>query len=242
MGRVEQESSGESFLTTRWSIVRSAADLDPERARAALATLCQSYWYPLYAFVRRKGVAAQDAEDVVQSFFARILEKRNFDSVSPEKGRFRSFLLASIQNHLANLRDAARAEKRGAGRSALEIDFARADARFGLEAKPEAAERAYEREWALALLERALAGVEQEYRASERGELFDVLKAELTGAGSSHAEYAQRLASNEGAVKVAVHRLRKRYRERLRAEIAETVADPGEIEAEIADLFEALGN
>lgn len=240
---MDLQSDGDRFLTTRWSIVRTAASLDPERATAALSTLCQSYWYPLYAFVRRKGVAAQDAEDVVQSFFARILEKRNFDSVTPEKGRFRSFLLASIQNHLANMRDAARAEKRGAGRAPLAIDFATADVRFGLEARADEPERAFERAWALALLDRALAGVEQEYRATERGALFDVLKGELTGtADNPYAIYAQRLDSNEGAIKVAVHRLRKRYRERLRAEIAETVADPGEIEAEIADLFKALGN
>ncbi|HTF88798.1 MAG TPA: sigma-70 family RNA polymerase sigma factor [Planctomycetota bacterium] len=239
---METGSGADQFLTTRWSIVRAAGGQDKTLARAALASLCQSYWYPLYAFVRRKGVAAQDAEDVVQGFFAQVLANDNFLRVAPEKGRFRSYLLVCAQNHLANLRDGEKAQKRGEGRAALDIDFSSADTRFGLEATVEDPNRAFERAWALALLERALVGLEQEYRASDRGALFDVLKPELTGGtGAGYASYAARLDSNEAAIKVAVHRLRKRYRERLRAEIAQTVADESEIEAEIRDLFAALG-
>jgi RNA polymerase sigma-70 factor (ECF subfamily) len=242
MGLVSPGPSDESFLTTRWSLVRGAAGGDAERAHAALTTLCRTYWFPLYAFVRRKGVPAQDAEDVVQGFFARLLDKRALGQVTPEKGRFRSFLLASIQNHLANLRDAQRTLKRGGGQAHVEIDFADADARYQLQARLEDPQRAFERAWALELLARALNGLEQEYRASDRGALFDVLKPELTGAESSpYASYAAQLCSTESAVKVAVHRLRRRYRERLRATIAETVQGEQEIEAEIADLFLALG-
>ena len=236
------QPTNEEFLTTRWSMVRAAGG-EGAAAREALAGVCRAYWYPLYAFVRRKGVAAADAEDVVQGYFERLLEKFDFARLAPERGRFRSFLLAGVENHLANVRDAARAQKRGGGMTRVPIDFAAADARFRSEAREEDPARAFEREWALALLERALTGLEQEYRASERGELFDVLKGELAGDGAaSHAHYAERLGSTEGAVKVAVHRLRKRYRERLRAEIAETVVDPRDVEHEIADLFRALGS
>ena len=241
MVRVSLPPGDDSFLTTHWSLVLRAGGQDSERAQAALATLCRAYWYPLYAFVRRKGVAAHDAEDVVQSFFARLLDKHALEQASPEKGRFRSFLLASIQNHLANLRAAERTQKRGGGQVALDIDFVAADARFRLEAGGEDAQKSFERAWALELLARALSGLEAEYRASERGVLFDVLKPELVGGESApYAAYAERLSSNVAAVKVAVHRLRKRYRERLRAAIAETVAGEAEIEAEIADLFQAL--
>ena len=241
MAPVSLPPGNESFLTTRWSLVLQAAGQDSEHAQAALASLCRAYWYPLYAFVRRKGVAAQDAEDVVQSFFARLLDKQALAQVRPEKGRFRSFLLASIQNHLANLRDAERSLKRGGGQALLDIDFAAADARYCLEAGALDAQKSFERAWALDLLARALSGLEAEYRASERGALFDVLKPELVGGeGAPYADYAARLSSNVAAVKVAVHRLRKRYRERLRAAIAETVAGEAEIESEISDLFRAL--
>ena len=241
MALVTAPSHDESFLTTHWSLVLRAGAVDSVSANAALATLCKSYWYPLYAFVRRKGVGPEDAEDVVQGFFARLLDKHALEQATPDKGRFRSFLLASIQNHLANVRAAQHAQKRGGGQVGLDIDFAHADARFRLEARNEDPQKAFERAWALELLARALSGLEQEYRASQRGELFDVLKPELVGGeGAPYAAYAARLSSNEAAVKVAVHRLRKRYRERLRAAIAETVVGEAEIEAEIADLFRAL--
>ena len=230
------------FLTTQWSVVRAAGKLDGDLAREALTFLCQTYWYPLYAFARRKGVAAQDAEDVVQGFFAELLTNADLAQVAPEKGRFRSYLLACMQNHISDVREHASAQKRGGDRVALPIDFAHADARFAADSGEGDPNRVFERAWAMALLDRALVGLEQEYRASDRGELFDTLKGELTGAsGHAYETYATRLDSSEGAIKVAVHRLRKRYRERLRAEIAETVADEGEIDAEIGDLFRALG-
>jgi RNA polymerase sigma factor (sigma-70 family) len=233
--------SREEFVPTRWSLVRDAAGADSERARVALATLCQAYWYPLYAFVRRKGVPAGEAEDVVQGFFARLLEKRDLAGVARENGRFRSFLAASIQHYLANLRDHERAEKRGGGRVRLDVDFAGADTRFALEAPDGDPLQAFERGWAVELLRRALEGLEQEYRATNRGELFDVLRGAITdGERAPVAEYARRLGSTEKAVKVAVHRLRVRYRERLRAEIAETVTGEAEVEAEIGALFRAF--
>jgi RNA polymerase sigma-70 factor (ECF subfamily) len=220
-----------------------AAGGDGAAAREAVAALCRDYWFPLYAFVRRKGVGAEDAEDVVQGFFAELLLKFDFSRLAPERGRFRSFLLAGVQHHLANVRDRADAAKRGGDRTRVPIDFADADARFALQARDEDPGKAFEREWALALLERALALLEQEYRASDRGELFDVLKGELAGgAEERYASYAARLGASEAAVKVAVHRLRKRYRERLRAEIAGTVVDERDVDLEIADLFRALGS
>jgi RNA polymerase sigma-70 factor (ECF subfamily) len=228
-------------MTTRWSVVLGAADENEPRAREALAVLCHTYWYPLYTFVRRSGVAAVDAEDVVQGFFARLLESRDLARIAPERGRFRAFLLAAVKHHLANLRDRERALKRGAGRVHLWIDFAAAHERFaGEEARELAPERAFERAWALELVARAVAELERQYRASNRSELFDALKGELDGSGGSHAEIGVRLGLSAGAVKVAAHRLRARFRGTLRALVAETVEGEAEIEAELADLLAAL--
>ena len=234
---------GSSFLTTRWSVLAAAASPDPVLSRAALETLCAGTWYPLYAFVRRHGHGADDARDLVQGFFASFLEKADLASLDPARGRFRSFLLASIRNWMADERERANAQKRGGGARSISIDFEDADERYrvdpGADLSPE---RLFERQWAIALLALALARIEAEYVSSGKRDLFEALKPALQGrsADAPLAEIATRLDSTEGAVKLAVHRLRKRFREALRAEIAETVSTEEQIEEEIADLFRAL--
>ena len=234
---------GSSFLTTRWSVLAAAASPDPVLSRAALETLCAGTWYPLYAFVRRHGHGADDARDLVQGFFASFLEKVDLGSLDPAGGRFRSFLLASIRNWMADEHRRASAQKRGGGASPIPIDFDGADERYRIDPGAELSpERLFERQWAIALLDLALARVEAEYASSGKRDLFEALKPALQGrsADAPLAEIAARIDSTEGAVKVAVHRLRKRFREALRAEIAETVATEEQIEEEIRDLFRAL--
>lgn len=229
-----------TFHTTRWTRVLAAAG-EGDGAREALAALCTAYWYPLYAYARRRGAGAEDAADLVQGFFARWIEKRDLRAVTPEKGRFRSFLLATFQHHLANARDRELASKRGGGRVVLAIDFADGDERFEREpARSLTPEQEFERAWALEVLAAATERVEREYRSSSRGELFDALRGELAGASAPHAEVAERLGTSAGAVKVAAHRLRERFGESLRAIVAETVASPAAVDAEIGALLRAL--
>jgi RNA polymerase sigma factor (sigma-70 family) len=240
----QHERQEQRFMTTHWSVVLAAADASSPDSDRALATLCETYWYPLYAFVRRQGHAAHEAEDLTQEFFARILEKQYLEGVGPEKGRFRTFLLVCLRRFLANEWDRKRAVKRGGGRAPLSIDFAGADARYRLEPSHHlTAERLFERRWALTLLEQVLAGLAQEMQRSGKGELFDALKVYLTASSSAppHAEAGKRLNMTEGAVKVAVHRLRGRYRQLLRDEIAKTVGEEADVEEEIGKLFAALG-
>jgi RNA polymerase sigma-70 factor (ECF subfamily) len=237
------------FLTTRWSVVRAAGAGvgDPHAAREALASLCTGYWYPLYAFVRRRGHSSEDARDLTQAFFARLLERDELGALDPKLGRFRAWLLASARNFLANETERARAEKRGGGRVPIPIDVAQADSRFALEAGDDLSpERAFARGWALELLARTREGLRAEYAARSQAPIFDALEPTLAGAdGDPGAEprsvLAERLGMTTGAVDVAAHRLRQRFRERLRSEVAGTLTDPAEIQDEIAALFEALG-
>ena len=234
-----------SFLTTRWSLIEAAGAADGERARAALSELCADYWFPLYAYVRRTGVGAVEAEDVVQGFFADLLERGDLARVTRGAGRFRGFLKVAVKHHLANVRDRERAAKRGGGRVRLAIDLQGAAERFEREqGREEEPERAFDRLWALELLERCVAELEAEYVHSGREAVFAALAGALQGGGESldHAEAARRLATSEGAVRVAAHRLRKRFGERLRARIAETVADPAQVELELDELLAALGS
>jgi len=232
------------FLTTRWSLVEAAGAADGERARAALSELCAEYWFPLYAYVRRCGVGADEAQDVVQGLFADLIGRGDLARLTRGVGRFRGFLKTAVRHHLANLRDRERAEKRGGGRVRLAVDFEGAAERFerqgGREADPE---RAFDRLWALELIERCVAELEAEYAASGRGAVFAELKGALQGGdeGIDYAAVAERLSTGEGALRVAAHRLRKRFGERLRARIAETVARPEEVEPELDELFRALG-
>ena len=233
-----------SFATTHWSLVLAAGKGAPADAQEALAALCETYWYPLYAYVRRQGHQPDDAQDLTQAFFARLLEKHYLQSADPERGRFRSFLLTAFKRFLSKERDRERAKRRGGGRKLLPLDFEAGERRYSLEPAHEAtAEKIYEQRWALTLLDRVFVRLRDESDRAGKREGFNRLKVYLTGeAGTpSHQEAAARLAMTEGAVKVAVHRLRRRYRELLRDEIAQTLADPREVEDEIRALFAALG-
>jgi RNA polymerase sigma factor (sigma-70 family) len=231
------------FVTTHWSMVLSAGRSDSTHAQAALEKLCRTYWLPIYAFVRRQGHNSHDAQDLTQEFFSRLLEKKSLAGVDPAKGRFRSFLLGSLKHFLANEWDKARAQKRGGGQRLISIDANHAETSYAIEpADQMTAEKIFERRWALTLLEQVMQQLREDYVRDGKTRLFEELKSTLTGASRSapYAEIAARLAMSEGAVKVAVHRLRQRYRELLRAEIAHTVASPAEVEDEIRNLFATL--
>jgi RNA polymerase sigma factor (sigma-70 family) len=245
-----EKSSGEPahgphFVTTQWSAVLTAGRSDSTRAGIALEKLCRTYWFPIYAFVRRQGHNPYDAQDLTQEFFARLLARKDIAGVKREKGRFRSFLLASLKHFLANEWDKARAQKRGGGEGLIPIDFTGAETICGGEpADRFTAEKIFERRWALTLLEQVLRRLREEFVHAGKEELFEQLKPTLTEASRAvrYAEIGARLHLSEGAVKVAVHRLRARYRELLRAEIAGTVAGADEIEDEIRSLFAALAD
>lgn len=233
------------FPPTRWSVVLAAQQTPSPAAADALETLCRAYWQPLYVFVRRQGHTKEDAQDLVQEFFARLLQKQWLDAVAREKGRFRSFLLASLKNFLLNEWDRQRAQKRGGGQAPLPLDTAIAERQYQAEPDPgAAADRAFERRWALTLIERTLARLREEFAAAGKTREFDVLKIFLTAeqTGISYAAVAAQLDLNEVAARVAVHRLRRRFREHFRAEIAHTVARPDDIEAEVRHLMAALGD
>jgi RNA polymerase sigma factor (sigma-70 family) len=227
------------FEPTRWTFVLAASRQgDTLAGRAALAELCETYWYPLYAYVRRCGYSAHDAEDLTQAFFARLLEKNSLAGASPEKGRFRSYLLAAIKHFLANEWDRSRARKRGGGKTILSLDGAAGESRHPLEpADGLTPDRIFERQWALALLDRVLDQLAAEF--AERPAHFAALKDFLTAdaAPGATAAAARTLGLSEGAVRVAAHRLRQRYRHLLRAEIAQTVDGRSEVDAEIRRLF-----
>jgi DNA-directed RNA polymerase specialized sigma24 family protein len=236
-------------MTTHWSVVLAAVDRSSPGAPTALSTLCGTYWYPLYAFVRRQGYAPDEAEDLTQAFFERALEKDYLGNVvGPEKGKFRTFLLVCLKRFLANEWDRARALKRGGGRTHLPIGPAEledAEGRYAQEPAHElTAEKLYDRRWALTVLHGALTRTEQELRQAGKGKLFDALKQYLVAEHNapSYADAGKPLGMTEGAVKVAVHRLRERYREVLRDEIVATLQDPSKVEEEVRDLFAALAD
>jgi RNA polymerase sigma-70 factor (ECF subfamily) len=229
-----------AFATTRWSVILSAGHETPA-AHAALSTLCRAYWYPLYAFVRRQGNSPEDAQDLTQEFFVRLIAKGWLDAVARERGRFRSFLLAAMKHFLANEWDKAQAQKRGGGAECFSIDETTAEGRYVHEPADIASpENLFEQRWASALLDQVLARLREEMTAAGKAAQFDVLKGCLAGEKPQHAALAAQLGMGEGAVKVAVHRLRDRYRALIRAEIAQTVADPSEIDDELRHLFAAL--
>ena len=239
----ERLAASPVFVTTHWSIVVAAGRADTSRARDALARLCQTYWHPLYAYVRRVGHSPHDAQDLTQEFFARLLEKNYLADADESRGRFRSFLLASLKHFLANEWHKAQTQKRGGGQIPISIDVSAAETSCHFEpADTTTADKIYERRWALTLLDQVLRRLREEYVRDGKQNLFEQLKPTLTEASRSvaYAEIARRLDTTEGAVKVAVHRLRQRYREILRAEIAETVASPDEVEDELRNLFAAL--
>ncbi|MSU50585.1 MAG: sigma-70 family RNA polymerase sigma factor [Opitutus sp.] len=232
-----------AFATTQWSLVLQAAGPGAPEAARALAGLCATYWYPLYAFVRRQGHSAHDAQDLTQEFFARLIEKNVLAQVAREKGRFRSFLLAALKNFLANEWDKARAQKRGGGRTFVPLDAGSAESRYAIEPVDTlSADRIYERRWALTLLDRVLDRLRAEHAAGGKAAAFEALKGCLTDGRSaaSYAEIAAHLQTTEGAIKVAVHRLRHRYRELLREEVTETLGRAEEVDDELRHLIAAL--
>jgi RNA polymerase sigma factor (sigma-70 family) len=234
-----------SFPKTQWSIVLAAGRRSTPHSQQALASLCENYWYPLYAYVRRRGYDAEEARELTQEFFTKLLEKNYLQDVDRERGRFRSFLLTSLKHFLANQYDRDQAQKRGGGQSAIPLDIENAESRYRLEPGHNLTpEKIYERRWALTLLERVLAKLRAEQAAAGQPERFDCLKEFLTGKSGTltYSQVAEQLQMTEGAVKVAVHRLRRRYGEILRAEISQTVADPSDVEGEIRGLFSALAH
>lgn len=236
--------AGGRFETTQWSLVLAAGERGSPAAEEALARLCEQYWYPVFAFVRRKGYSTADAQDLTQGFFARLIEKGDLGDADRSRGRFRSFLLTACQYYVANERDRARTRKRGGGAPALSIDVALAEGRYERAlAHAETPERLYDRQWCLTLLDGVLEALRAEYEAAGKGRLFEHLKGFLTGAedAGTHEDAARALQTTAGAVKVAVHRLRRRYREELRRRVADTVGSDGEVEEELRYLLKALG-
>jgi RNA polymerase sigma factor (sigma-70 family) len=239
----ESALSSGGFPSTHWSIVLAAAGGTTPDAREALEQLCRKYWYPLYAYVRRQGHLPEDAQDLTQEFFARFLEKRYLALADPHRGRFRSFLLTCLKHFLANEWDRATAAKRGGGRAVIPLDAESAENRYLAELTDDLTpERAYDQRWAVALLEHVLARLGYEYVTAGKGAQFEVLRAFLWGAQDSvsYADVAAQLHATQGTVKTAVRRLRARYQEVLRSEIAHTVATPEEVEEEIRWLFAAF--
>jgi RNA polymerase sigma factor (sigma-70 family) len=228
------------FATTRWSVVLSTRGEDTA-AKDALAALCASYWYPLYAYARRRGASPEDAQDLVQGFFVVLLERGSLQSADPTRGRFRTFLLTAFQRHAAHERERAAAKKRGGGRGRLPFEIDDGESRYSREPVDERTPEAlFERRWALTLLDRVLARLRDDPRADRKR--LDALLPHLGGPGDArpYAEIAGSLGSTEASIKVAVHHLRKRCRELLRDEVAQTVAGPEETEDELRRLVAAL--
>jgi DNA-directed RNA polymerase specialized sigma24 family protein len=231
------------FATTHWSAVLAAGDGDSSVSSAALERLCRTYWYPLYAFVRRKGHVPDDAQDLTQTFFERLIEKRFLKDVAPERGLFRSFLLAALTHFLANEWDRVKAAKRGGGFQLISLDSSTLEERYGADASSEESpERHFDRLWANAVMDHALELLEQEYRAADKAAQFEGL-ADFLSRPPNPGEYAavgEQLGLNNHAVAVAVGRLRERYRALVRAEIADTVDSPAEVDAELRYLIELV--
>lgn len=230
------------FCTTRWTMVLQAGKRDAPEREAALAELLQAYWYPLYGYIRRKGYESHTAEDLLQGFIARLLEKDALRGVQEGRGRFRNFLLVSLRNYLAGEAERSKAQKRGAAR-VLSLDFEAADARFLCQPSHDiTAERLYERDWALGIIEQTFARLAAESCAADNDRQFAVLSKYLVGttAVPTYAEAAAELGMSEGAIKTAVHRLRAKFRERLCEQVATTLGNDDLLEDEIQRLFSAL--
>ena len=221
----------------------AAGRRDAPQADVALEELCRTYWYPLYAYVRRQGHSREDAEELTQAFFARLLDKNFLEGISSDKGKFRAFLLVAVKRFLANEWDRAHRQKRGGGAQPLSLDWQDADTRYQINpADNLSPDKLYDRAWAVTVLERVITRLRDESGVEGRAKLYEQLKSFLM-AGKSDIPYAQAAASlnlSEGAVRVAVHRLRRRYRELLREEIAQTLSDPGQADEEMQALFSAL--
>lgn len=233
------------FSTTHWSVVLAAGASAAPGSREALERLCKTYWYPLYTYLRRRGCDVHQAEDCTQGFFAALLQRHALERASPEQGKFRSFLLSSLSHFLADQRDHAQAQKRGGGKEIVSLDVEDAETRYRLEpAHDLTPEKLFERSWSLTVLNNAMARLKAEFAETGRQKLFESLKPHLpAGRGpASYKNVAARLDMTEGAVKVAVHRLRDRYRQLVRDQIAQTVSTPEQVDDEIRELFASLAD
>jgi RNA polymerase sigma factor (sigma-70 family) len=240
-----RSAPGDVFATTHWTVVLAAGKRHTPQSDTALEELCKSYWFPLYAYVRRRGQTKENAEDLTQAFFARLLAKNFLENVGSEKGKFRAFLLASLKHFLANEWDKSQAQKRGSGEIHLSLDWQTADTKFQVAAVNEPSpDRAFDREWALALLAKVIERLQLECEAEGKAELFSQLKNFLTAGKneSAQSEIAKSLGMEEGAVRVAIHRLRKRYRQLLRDEIAQTLSESAMVDEEMQALFGAFSS
>ena len=238
-----QSATGEVFATTRWTLVVAAGRRSGPQAEVALEELCRTYWFPLYSFVRRRGHSKEDAEDLTQAFFLKFLEKNYLEGLDSDKGKFRAFLLASLKHFLANEWDRAHRQKRGGGVEPLSLDWQEADARYQINPADDLSpDKLYDRTWAVTLLERVITRLRDECAVEGRARLFEQLKPFLMVGKSAipYAAAAAALGLNEGAARVAVHRLRGRYRELLRDEIGQTLSDPAQAEEELRALFGAF--
>lgn len=234
---------GGRFMTTHWSLVLAAGSETGAGSEEALAKLCEAYWYPIYVFIRRQGYSADEAADLTQGFFARMLEKSYLRDADPQRGRFRSFLLGCLRHFLSNERDRARTQKRGGEYVILPLERETAEGRYLLELRDELTpDKIFDRRWALTLLDRTLTRLRDEHLAKGKLTLFDALRGFLTGdsVGVAYDTVARTLGTTEGAAKVAVHRLRRRFRDLLVEEVASTVADPHDVEDEIRHLLQAV--
>ena len=247
MGRETRDAPGAVgqpvFATTHWSVVLAAAEQESPEAAAALEQLCLTYWRPLYVYVRRRGYGPEEAQDLTQEFFAEFLSKGRFDLADPTRGRFRTFLLKSLQHFLADEWKKAHRIKRGGGNLPIPLDAQAAEERYCLElAETMTPERAYERRWAMTLLEEVLAEMRRDYAQAGKSLQFAALQEFLWGIdeSNSYARVAAELHISEGAARVAVHRLREQYRQRLRAQVAQIVSEPSEIDEELRYLIEAV--
>ncbi len=240
---MSEEPASSRFPTTSWTVILTAGGHAPGSLEA-LGYLCGAYWYPIYAFVRRRGYSREEAEDLTQGFFAGMLEHDTLGKARRERGRFRSFLLASVKNFLANEWDRSRAQKRGGGGVTISLDFRTGEEKYHREpSHSHTPEAHFEEQWALAVLDRVLGRLRAEYVVKGHKDQFERLKPFLTGEQETGAYHRSALDLNtsEAAVKTAVHRLRRRYAELLREEIESTVADPAEVDDEIRSLLAALG-
>ena len=230
------------FDSTQWSLVIQAQHRSSPEGRIAFSQLCERYWFPLYAHVRSRGFSVDEAQDLTQGFFQRVIEKDYIGDADPSRGRFRTFLLTSLSNFLANEHDKRTAAKRGGSQLPLSLDFTDAERRLSIEIEASGSpEKAWNRLWARSLLDRVIAVLQEEYRIAKKDKLFSELKQFLVDvAPEPSKDIAVRLGMSPAAVRVAVHRLRSHYREILLSEIADTVEDPEEIEAEIALLFQSF--
>jgi DNA-directed RNA polymerase specialized sigma24 family protein len=235
--------TGNVFATTRWTVVLTAGAKGAPQADAALEELCRTYWYPLYAYVRRQGHSREDAEDLTQAFFARLLEKKYLEGISSTGGKFRAFLLVAVKRFLANEWDRANRQKRGGGIAPLSLDWQDADTRYQINpADNVSPDKLYDRAWAVTLLERVITRLRDENSGDGKAKIYAHLQRFLMVGKDdiSYGHTAAALQLTEGAVRVAVHRLRRRYRELLREEIAQTLSDPAQADEEMQVLFSAL--